>query len=201
VAYPHCVIKYKWLLQIFNTTLYSWSIRLHVLFKNDQPSSVLITVIQKRVYFTTVACPSNCVVQGTGLQLCSWWDHEFEFHWGHGCLFLMFVVCCVGSSWTTGECPSLFQDPSLCILPRVWEWGAKWNTHSNTLYIFLNLTLQRLLGSQELNIKGVIIQVKDIWKTLNIQYFHSKLLNVEVHLLSCCSTEWGGGLVTTQFQQ
>ena len=86
----HALI-YKWLLQSFKTTLYSSSIRLHVLFKNDQPSSVLVTVIQKGVYFTTVAYPSNCVVQGTGLQLCSWWDHEFEFHWGHGCLSLMFL--------------------------------------------------------------------------------------------------------------
>jgi len=49
----------------------------------------------------------------------------------------------------------------------------KKNTHTHivthALYI-LNLALQCLLGSQELNIKGVIIQ-----------YFNSKLLNVEIH--------------------
>jgi len=60
----------------------------------------------------------------------------------------------------------------------------KKHTHTHTiphvLYILI-LALQCLLRSQEINIKGVIIQ-----------YFNSKLLNVEIHF-SAVDVLAGGG--------
>jgi hypothetical protein len=31
------------------------------------------------------------------MRSLDWWDHGFESHWGHGCSFSVFFVCCVGS--------------------------------------------------------------------------------------------------------
>jgi len=42
-----------------------------------------------------VANASGCVVEGVGLWLIACWDRRFKSCWGHGCLSLVFIGCCV----------------------------------------------------------------------------------------------------------
>jgi hypothetical protein len=54
-------------------------------------------------YLKILADPSGRAVSGVGLPPFACWDREFESRRGHGCLFLVSVVCCHIGVFSSGR--------------------------------------------------------------------------------------------------
>jgi hypothetical protein len=67
---------------------------------------------------TKIADPSGRAVYGMGLRPLAYWDCGFESHRGHGCLFLVSVVCCQvevsATSWSLVQ-----RNPTECGVSEV----------------------------------------------------------------------------------
>jgi hypothetical protein len=64
--------------------------------------------------------PSGRTVLGVGLRPLACWDCGFESRRGHGCLFLVDVVCCQAEVSATGR--FLVQNnPTECVCARATE--------------------------------------------------------------------------------
>jgi len=62
------------------------------------------------MYCTTPAHSGGRAVYGVGLKPLDGWDRGFESRRGHGCSFLVFIVCCAGS----GLCDKLISRSEEC---------------------------------------------------------------------------------------
>ena len=68
------------------------------------------------------------MVYGEGLPPITCWDCGFEFHQGHGCLFVVSVVCCQVEVSATGR--SLIQRSptdcgvSVCVIHKLQKWDG-----------------------------------------------------------------------------
>jgi len=76
------------------------------------------------------ADPSGRAVSGMGLRPLPCWDCVFESRQGHGCLFLVSVVCCQGEVPATGsslvqrsptDCGVAKYDREALIMSRPWS--------------------------------------------------------------------------------
>jgi hypothetical protein len=105
-----------------NNTPLKYSTPVDIYYRSFKEITLLSSILRKH------AGPSGRAVWGVGLRPLVCCDREFESHWGHGCLTVVYVVFCQvevsATSWSLVQKSPTNCGASLCVIKTPREWGG-----------------------------------------------------------------------------